>query len=84
MARRRKSMRDIYAQADRIAMQTATRNWNGQEISANGLKRIDRVNEILHRYQRNAAKHFGRRDYLTNEQHFTPMSRSAYMGLANG
>ena len=65
---RKKSMREIYAQADRILKQIPERN-----------ARFSRVLEITNRYSDNAAKRYG-----VIGQYDTPVPRRVYMGLSNG
>ena len=81
---RKKSLKEIYAQADRLTDEAALRGWNGREYSAQSQKRLDRIDNIVKRYDKNVAKHFGRNNYVSNEQFATPLSRRTYMGLANG
>ncbi len=81
---RKKSLQQIYAQADRIGDEAALRGWDGRRYSEQSQKRLDRIHEITTRYSKNVAKHFNRRDYVSNEQYVTPVSRRAYMGLAAG
>ncbi len=85
MARRRKSLKDIYEQADRILDEVARRGWNGREYSAETHRRLDRLSGILDRYAANGSKYFGKTEgNTTNAEYNTPLPRRVYMGLAAG
>lgn len=74
---RKKSLREIYAQGDRLAKRIPDR-------SEESRKRYARIMDIVRRYDKNVVQHFGRKNYINNEQFDTPLSRSTYMGLSNG
>lgn len=78
MARRKKSLKEMYDQWNRIFDNYARDN------SDNANARIRRADAILERYNDNINRYFGRENHVTNEQFRTPVSRRAYMGLSNG
>ena len=77
---RLKSSADLYDQWNRIFDALALRDWDETRHYYTGEHeaRFNLINEILERYQKNILRHFGRAEYLTNEQHRTKLGREIY------
>lgn len=79
-----KSGFDLYKQAERLINHIASDYWatTDKEERARISKRMNRIADIQHRYNRNIAKHFhGDTNYLSNENYVKPVNRTIYMGI---
>lgn len=67
-----KSMAQIAAQGNRLI-----------DMLSSNISRMEKVREIYFRYDGNICKHFGQKDYMSNEQFNTQIDRAIYMGTNN-
>ena len=77
---KQKSLKQIYGQAENLMHTTALDHWTESGLPPKAESRIDKLNEILERYDKAFLKHFNQKYNLTNEQFNTTVPRSVYAG----
>ena len=77
---KQKSLKQIYEQTNNLMRATALDHWTESGLTPKAEVRIDKLNEILERYDKAFLKHFNQKYNLTNERFNTPVPRSVYAG----